>query len=867
MRTLSSALRDDDQYIRDMAAWILGRIADSEEQFKQALTTALQDGDENARSMAAKVLGTLKGSEAKFQLEMASSALGRVPNEEETEKLFDELASPKGYRYAPIEGLGQKLLTLTDDASDIQLRFRITEVLIRHLASPDAHIRQNAAYFLGKAEEAEAVPALIETVKDSDPNVKHFAAQALGRIKDPSAVPALVELFKDDSDNVRQTAALALGNIDDANARFYSRLFKGDIDEVEKEVQVGGKLDRVGELILIIKPRTGDKPFCEELYRSAVYAASTLLPYLESSVKGLKAKRFSERLTEVMIEVLSHENGIYRKSASYALAQINDPRARFHVRLFNGEIGDLAKKEDAWIETMFRYLELGPEIRLSVVRILGMTGCALEDRALYHKEIIDRLLEALSEDTDAEVRQAAADFLGRIALTTDSMGTKSWILENLTEALKTDSDSRVRASIAAALGRAAFAIKNKKSHVLRNEVLAAFGAAVVDENVDVRTAAVRGLGFTGDIYAVQPLIDVATNDKGRVRQTALNALGQVGIHVKDVSILTNKVIPALKKVLQDKNGEVRKAATTAIAELAWKRPEVRDITTKILFAALKDKYMFVRAAAAQGLLRSGDDATLAKRLYDPKARKQARRNLKKAWKNVQWQYEDEELGKHRTLELMYARKVKQDEQEYQRQISEITGERQESVQELLAAIEEAAATLDLGLIPDLEFVIYVMEHGVNTRKFAKPAIIHAQEAIERIKKYPAHRKILKSYVVITQEDEEGEASQQDAAKHKLTMLTTHLHAKRWARLAELGKFAKPAVDAVLEEFQVANPFTEGCVNHLSGFAEVGEEDRLIKAYSFAGDMARVAIVEFFGEHVSPKGLKFMKKVLLTDKYL
>ncbi|MGB2601820.1 MAG: HEAT repeat domain-containing protein, partial [Candidatus Omnitrophota bacterium] len=41
----------------------------------------------------------------------------------------------------------------------------------------------------------------------------------------------------------------------------------------------------------------------------------------------------------------------------------------------------------------------------------------------------------------------------------------------------------------------------------------------------------------------------------------------------------------------------------------------------------------------------------------------------------------------------------------------------------------------------------------------------------------------------------------------------------------------------------------------------------IKAYSFAGDMARVAIVEFFGEHVSPKGLKFMKKVLLTDKYL
>ena len=272
---------------------------------------------------------------------------------------------------------------------------------------------------------------------------------------------------------------------------------------------------------------------------------------------------------------------------------------------------------------------------------------------------------------------------------------------------------------------------------------------------------------------------------------------------------------------------------------------------------------FVRAAAAQGLLHSGDDNELAKHFYDTKARKQAIRRLKKAWKNVQWQYEDEELGKYRELEILAAEKLKGDKKEAGEIISDITRERKESVQELISAIEDAAATLDLKLIPHLELAIDAMAHGRNTSKAARVAIIHAQEAIEQIKRSPAHRKILKSYIVMVQEDEEEDISH----KHKVTMLTKHLHAKRWARLAELGRFAKPAIDAVLEEFQEANPFTEGCVNHLSGFAEVGEEDRLIKAYAFAGEMARVAIVEFFGEHVSPKGVKFMRRVLLTDKYL
>jgi HEAT repeat protein len=86
------------------------------------------------------------------------------------------------------------------------------------LGGPAWIARRNAAWGLGALDASEAVPALIDALKDSEAAVREQVAWALGAIGDRRAVDGLVGALTDSAPGVRRQAAWALGAIGDRRA-------------------------------------------------------------------------------------------------------------------------------------------------------------------------------------------------------------------------------------------------------------------------------------------------------------------------------------------------------------------------------------------------------------------------------------------------------------------------------------------------------------------------------------------------------------------------------------------------------------------------------------------------------------------------
>lgn len=86
------------------------------------------------------------------------------------------------------------------------------ETVLRLLDDPDEDIQIYACEILGGMKEREAIPYLIEKLKDEKVNVRNLACMALGEIGDESAVEALFNALKDD-EWVEFSAVQSLGKI------------------------------------------------------------------------------------------------------------------------------------------------------------------------------------------------------------------------------------------------------------------------------------------------------------------------------------------------------------------------------------------------------------------------------------------------------------------------------------------------------------------------------------------------------------------------------------------------------------------------------------------------------------------------------
>jgi HEAT repeat protein len=208
------------------------------------------------------------------------------------------------------------------------------------------------------------------------------------------------------------------------------------------------------------------------------------------------------------------------------------------------------------------------------------------------KPAFEALIEQLRVDKAAEVRQTAAEGLGRL-------GADAWsAVEPLTNALKDKADP-VRASAAEALGRV-----GPKA----NEAAPLLVSALQDKKADryVRLYAAFALGRIGPMppdSAVAALGGALSDAESpaEVRKAAADALGQLGEAAASG-------VPALAAALKDKqNLDVRRAAANALGQVgadgAKALPELR--------LAVKDEDKFVRCHALRaigGLGKGGADA-------------------------------------------------------------------------------------------------------------------------------------------------------------------------------------------------------------------------------------------------------------------
>jgi HEAT repeat protein len=90
--------------------------------------------------------------------------------------------------------------------------------LIHDLTHPDENVRVGAAAGLtnfSPSEAREAVPALVEALRDKSPQVRVYAADTLGYLgpEARAAVPKLKDLLRDPDEAVREGAAAALKKI------------------------------------------------------------------------------------------------------------------------------------------------------------------------------------------------------------------------------------------------------------------------------------------------------------------------------------------------------------------------------------------------------------------------------------------------------------------------------------------------------------------------------------------------------------------------------------------------------------------------------------------------------------------------------
>ena len=76
---------------------------------------------------------------------------------------------------------------------------------------PDADVRRNAAWVLGRQRDPRILPALMAAVNDADSSVRLRVAESLGVWRDESVTSALLRLLQDADSDVRAQAAQSLG--------------------------------------------------------------------------------------------------------------------------------------------------------------------------------------------------------------------------------------------------------------------------------------------------------------------------------------------------------------------------------------------------------------------------------------------------------------------------------------------------------------------------------------------------------------------------------------------------------------------------------------------------------------------------------
>ncbi|MBS7281565.1 MAG: HEAT repeat domain-containing protein [Candidatus Freyarchaeota archaeon] len=554
---------------------------------------------------------------------------------------------------------------------DKEIEELLVEPLIQALGDRDLHVREMAAWKLGRIGDERAVGPLIQTLSEEEPPIN--AIFALAEIEGERAIEPLLKALKHVGLTAKSCICEALGKIGGERAVFHLLRILEDRRLLEEEglgIMILFKQEGLDKTIhtsadpsfhvlteiLLERPvirsaasalgKIGDPIAVEPLIRR-LYEERTIL---ERAEKLGKMADCSE-----LVEPLKQEIQDARKGAAQALGMIGDPRAvepliqtlkdepglRKEVVQALGMIGDPRA-----VEPLIQTLKDEPGLRKEVVQALGMIG---DPRA------VEPLIQTL-KDENREVREAAAIALARIG---DERAVEPLIQAQshtlvapqfLREAMRTfkkEKNLEAFKLLAKALGRkepiaigVAKQLRRKKESVGKVQCQVQI-QELKRKNQEARREAVLALGERGDPEAVEQLIQALKDRDGVIRESAaqvlrrmesrktveplIKALSDVGWSVRSevAQILVEMGEPAVEPLIQALNSKGRMilGAVRVLGEMRDKR------AVEPLIQLLKHEDQRVREEAAQALGKIGDSRAVGPLIQALKDKSQGVREI------------------------------------------------------------------------------------------------------------------------------------------------------------------------------------------------------------------------------------------------
>lgn len=411
------------------------------------------------------------------------------------------------------------------------------------IKDPNANVRAAAAKSLGLLGYREAIPELIEALKDEE-WVCFSALDALGELKAEEAVRDIASLLSVSSEAAVCFAAIeTLGKLgsDKAVDALIAYLPKASVDEgsavIKSLIQIGitpEMADLSGHLIKVLKEGDWEEKEialkgiaslnCKEAVPLIVDIAGSLdpsLPESEERIALLRDSISSMDSEEEMLKLLESP-GIKYRGKSFAIEILGATRSKKAVSKLVDYLNDMRR-----------------DLRRASAEALG---------EIAEPESTEHLLEVSIKDVDAHVRRSAIEALGNIQAEDafkplmDLLEVEKYydVIERIVEALiKIDAES--------------------------------FLSDISKYRDNVRDVIAK------TVFDVDMLLTLADDPNKRVKIAAIYGLGRVG---------TDRGVSRLIWFLGDSDPDIRKAAVVGLGEARYCSPE--------LFNALHDDDPWVR---------------------------------------------------------------------------------------------------------------------------------------------------------------------------------------------------------------------------------------------------------------------------------
>lgn len=419
---LRLALKDEDAEVRRLAATALGKLED--ERRVEPLLEALQDKDPGV--LKAVVVALKRASDERLvpalvlllrhgdagvrgHTSQVLEAQGWRPTNKEEDIWFlvarGSFSRAAGFGVAALPALEAALssastsqgMAIVEALSQIG-EARVVRALMLALKSTDPAVCIAAVEALTRIGDEQVIPPLLDLCSHANSQVRMATVEALGRLRAPTALETAQRMLRDSAWEVRRASAEALGRLGKVEAvEMLAQSLEDDDDDVREAVAMAlGTLrvrESIGPLVRALKDTSSG------VRRIAVAALTRIDAHWHNSIEARHAAR------DLRTALQSEDFGV-----------------RHFVSQLLASLGDLPADAMPTPAEAQASAGVGPSLK--------------------HRKLAVSLFMAILCDPDRDLRQAAAEALGRLK---DTRARSP-----LTRA-QADPDPTVRAAVQAAL--------------------------------------------------------------------------------------------------------------------------------------------------------------------------------------------------------------------------------------------------------------------------------------------------------------------------------------------------------------------------------------------------------------------------------